>query len=56
MKYYPTIEEIMKQYLKNFPKPKPTNLEKKEKESMKRKEELKEKGLDPGYGSWKPIK
>ena len=50
---YPTIKEIM-EYLKNFPKP--TNLEKKEKERMKRKEELKEKGLDPVYGSWKPIK
>ena len=54
MKYYPTIEEIMEEYLKNFPKP--TNLEKKKKEIMKRKEEHKEKGLDPVYGSWKPIK
>ena len=26
------------------------------KERMKRKEEHKEKGLDPVYGSWKPIK
>ena len=54
MKYpYPTIKEIM-EYLKNFPKP--TNSEKKEKEIMKRKEEHKEKGLDPVYGSWKHIK
>ena len=49
---YPTIKEIMEQ-LKN---PKPINLEKKKKERMKRKEEHKEKGLDPVYGSWKHIK
>ena len=47
------IKEIM-EYLRKFHKP--INLEKKEKERMKRKEEHKEKGLDPVYGSWKPIK